>query len=65
MAGLALKEKTQEVEPRIAEMDPALIDELAEIVARAEDVTEGVIPELAHWYYRVPCPGVRYYSYHE
>ncbi len=65
MAGPALKEKIEEVETRTSELGIGLVNELAEIIASVEYGTLGDTPELAHWFYRVPCPGVRYYAYQE
>lgn len=65
MLGPALREKVEDVEARAAELGTGLFSELADIIAMAEHDTVGDRPELAHWFYRVPCPGVRYYSYQE
>ena len=41
-----------------------LVEELVDLVQRAEKQEEASSqPEPAYWFYRVPFPGVRYYSY--
>lgn len=37
--------------------------ELRDIIQQAEHATEIVPTEMPVWYYWMPCPGVRYYSY--
>ena len=49
----------------LIELDPALIRDLANIVAEIEQVSEARRMEVAPWFYFVPCVGVRYYSYLE
>lgn len=65
MPGPALKEMVEEADARAAELGTGIVDELADIIAMVEDNIAGDEPELAHWFYRIPCPGIRYYSYRE
>ncbi|MCH9017801.1 MAG: hypothetical protein J4N75_11965 [Chloroflexi bacterium] len=48
-----------DAEPEAVQVPKYLLKELEEIVEHAE-----AEPELVHWYHFVPCPGVRYYTYH-
>ena len=46
------------------ELNNYLVEELVNLVQRAEKQEEASSqPEPAYWFYRVPFPGVRYYSY--
>jgi hypothetical protein len=59
-----LIDKTQVVERAPEDLSKTVIEELISLVQKAEDqsVTEGR-SESTFWHYRVPSPGVRYYSY--
>ena len=59
MATTTLPERGIDTEPEAVQVPQHLLDELEQIVERAE-----AEPELVHWYHFVPCAGIRYYSYH-
>lgn len=61
---ISLPDKVQVVERDPEELSNYLVEELVDLVQRAEKQEEANIqPEPAYWFYRVPFPGVRYYSY--
>ena len=61
---ISLTEKVQVVERGPEELSDKVVEELIDLVQRAEDQGEtNLQPEPAYWFYRVPFPGVRYYSY--
>ena len=61
---ISLNDKVQVVERGPEELSDKVVEELIDLVQRAEKQEEGSIQsESAYWFYRVPFPGVRYYSY--
>lgn len=38
---------------------------LVEEVMAVDDVSEAGRDEIGHWYYHVPCAGVKYYSFEQ
>jgi hypothetical protein len=61
---ISLADKVQVVERDPKELSNYLVEELVDLVQRAEKQEEASSqPEPAYWFYRVPFPGVRYYSY--
>jgi hypothetical protein len=61
---VSLTEKVQIVERDPEELSDKVVEELIDLVQRAEKQEEASIQsEPAYWFYRVPFPGVRYYSY--
>ena len=65
MAESALRESAREAEDWPADLDDWIARELAEILREAERVSEPEEPGAGVWSYRVPFPGVRYYSNRE
>ena len=61
---ISLTDKVQVVERDPEELSNYLVEELVDLVQRVEKQEEASTqPEPAFWCYRVPFPGVRYYSY--
>jgi len=61
---ISLADKVQVVERDPEELSNYLVEELVDLVQRAEKQEEASSqPEPTFWFYRVPFPGVRYYSY--
>jgi hypothetical protein len=61
---VSLTEKVQIVDRDPEELSNYLVEELVDLVQRAEKQEEASIQsEPAYWFYHVPFPGVRYYSY--
>jgi hypothetical protein len=61
---ISLPDKVQVVERDPEELSNYLVEELVDLVQRAEKQEEASTqPEPACWCYRAPFPGVRYYSY--
>jgi hypothetical protein len=61
---ISLTDIVQVVERDPEELSNYLVEELVDLVQRAEKQEEASIQsEPAYWFYRVPFPGVRYYSY--
>ena len=65
MGPLAVREIVDDKEVLTPELDPSLVDELADIVKEAESTAKKTAAEIGPWFYFVPCAGVRYYSYRE
>ena len=60
----SLTDIVQVMERDPEELSGKVVEELIDLVQRAEKQEEGSIQsEPAYWFYRVPFPGVRYYSY--
>ncbi|NQW22071.1 MAG: hypothetical protein HQ475_01350 [SAR202 cluster bacterium] len=59
MATTTLPERVRESEIDVRPVPKHLLKELEEIVEHSV-----AKPETVHWYHFIPCPGVRYYSYH-
>ena len=60
-----LVNETGTVTPEIERLSSTVVNEVEKIVEEAE-VEAGSEQEVApttHWYYAVPMPGVRYFSY--
>jgi hypothetical protein len=61
---ISLTDKVQIVERDPEELSNYLVEELVDLVQRVKKQEKADIqPEPAYWFYRVPFPGVRYYSY--
>jgi hypothetical protein len=60
---VSLTDKAQTAERDPEELSGKVVEELIYLVQRAEDREEASQAEPAYWFYRVPFPGVRYYSY--
>jgi hypothetical protein len=63
MATVELKEQVQVMEPALEDLNPTAVQQVAEILKEAEKPARAGQPKTAHWFYQVPCAGVRYYSY--
>ena len=63
MTQTQLKETESKALPGAADLHPDLIKELSRIVQEAEKAKEPEVAQVSSWYYSVPCPGVRYYTY--
>jgi len=61
---ISLIDKTQVLERPPEDLSKMVIEELTSLVQKTEDqaATEGRSAST-FWHYRVPSPGVRYYSY--
>ena len=62
MAMLGLQEKVKELEIGLVRLDGTAIQD---VVEAAERGTAPGHAEVAHWFYSMPFPGVRYYHYEE
>ena len=65
MAGPATRQKARFEEPPPVDLDARLTWELDDIVEEADQIADIDESRVASWFYRVPCAGVRYYSYQE
>jgi hypothetical protein len=55
----------QHQQPDIADIGPnaTVTREMEAILEEAEQSEAADRPEVRHWFYSVPCAGVRYYSF--
>ena len=59
-----LTDDARVVEAEPEELSDKLVGELIDLVLGVEDREEANNgSKAAHWFYQVPCAGVRYYSY--
>lgn len=63
MATVELKEQAQVVERTPEDLNPTAVQQVTEILVEAEEPAPAGEPKPAHWFYQVPCAGVRYYTY--
>jgi hypothetical protein len=61
----AVKILDQHQQPDIADIGPnaTVTREMEAILEEAEQSEAADRPEVRHWFYSVPCAGVRYYSF--
>ena len=61
---IGLIDTVQVMEPDPKELSNIVVAELISLIQRAEEPEEAISQsEPALWFYRMPFPGVRYYSY--
>ena len=61
---ISLTDNVQVVEREPEELSNIVVAELISLIQRAQEPEEARIQsEPAYWFYRMPFPGVRYYSY--
>ena len=63
MAAVELIDHTAELETADGQTDATLSQEVEQFLEEARQTQASDRPQPGHWYYRAPCPGVRYYSY--
>jgi hypothetical protein len=66
MMTLGLPVEVMEVKPDTERLTTKMTQELADLAEEAQPDSQPDYPtEAAHWCYRIPFPGVRYYVYDE
>lgn len=63
MATVELKKQAQVIERTPEDLNSTAVEQVTEILEEAERPARAGKPKPAHWFYQVPCAGVRYYTY--
>ena len=63
MATPVVRESVEDPKAFYGDLDPAIGEELTQIVEKDDLTSAEEESELAAWFYWVPSPGVRYFTY--